>query len=235
MQNVKQSVEEKREEARKKILDVSMELFYTKGYEATTTRDIVNRAGILNGSLYNRFRNKEEILVCLVDEGIRDIMSAAAQLMEREHNLLLAASLPGSVQIYMASKSRRIAELIYHVHGMWSAVDSYLKLNVEWSEQYLSAIGLEDMGSEETRMNLISLIGSVGNLTGYYSHGGTLDLETVLRHHITLVATILNLPAVNAGDVARKLIGMFDSADIVFMGHNLSEEIPELAASHRKE
>lgn len=234
MQKPKLSMDEKREAARKIILDASMELFYTKGYEATTTRDIVNKAGILNGSLYNRFRNKEEILVCLVDEGIRDIMAAAADLMEREHNLLLAASLPGSVQIYMASKSQRIAELIYHVHGMWSAVDSYLKLNLDWSEKFLSAIGIDSTGSESTRMNMISIIGSVGNLAGYYAHGGSLALEEVLRHHITLVATVLNLPAVNAADIAGRLIGILESTDIVFMGHNLSEEIPELAASHRK-
>ncbi len=234
MPKAKMSMDEKREAARKTILDASMELFYTKGYEATTTRDIVNKAGILNGSLYNRFRNKEEILVCLVDEGIRDIIAAAAEVMEREHNLLLAASLPGSLQIYMASKSQRIAELLYHVHCMWPAVDSYLKLNVEWSEKFLSTIGIDSTRSEATKVSLISVIGSVGNLTGYYAHGGKMGLEDVLRHHVSMIAAVLNFPAVNAGDVASRLIGIFDSTDIVFMGHNLSEEIPELAASHRK-
>ena len=52
----------KREEARKQIMTAALKLFYTKGYENTTTRDIVKETGILNGSLYNRFKSKDDIL-----------------------------------------------------------------------------------------------------------------------------------------------------------------------------
>ena len=71
MAKAKLSVEEKREIARKHIMDASIELFYEKGYAQTTTRDIIAKAGILNGSLYNRFKNKDEILTSLVKEAIR--------------------------------------------------------------------------------------------------------------------------------------------------------------------
>lgn len=36
-----------------------MELFYVQGYDKTTTRQIIQKAGILNGSLYHSFTNKE--------------------------------------------------------------------------------------------------------------------------------------------------------------------------------
>ena len=55
----------------------------------------------------------------------------------------------------------------------------------------------------------------------------------IMPHWIAEI-NVLNLPAVNAADIAGRLIGILESTDIVFMGHNLSEEIPELAASHRK-
>ena len=53
------TMEERREESRRKIMEAAMDLFYYQGYKETTTRDIVKRAGILNGSLYNRFKSKE--------------------------------------------------------------------------------------------------------------------------------------------------------------------------------
>ena len=139
MAKAKLSVEEKREIARKHIMDASIELFYEKGYAQTTTRDIIAKAGILNGSLYNRFKNKDEILTSLVKEAIREILDAASKVFEAERNLLLAASFPGAVQIYLASKSPRIADLLYTVHTMWPAVENYVELNGHWAERYLAA------------------------------------------------------------------------------------------------
>ena len=62
VRNYVSNAEKRRAESRKKILDAAIELFFTKGYESTTTRDIIMKAGILNGSLYNRFKSKDEIL-----------------------------------------------------------------------------------------------------------------------------------------------------------------------------
>ena len=44
------------------ILDASAELFLQKGYAATRTRDIAERVGILNGSLFHHFDSKETLL-----------------------------------------------------------------------------------------------------------------------------------------------------------------------------
>lgn len=37
-------------------------LFRSKGYDRTTVRDIANEVGILSGSIFHHFRNKDEIL-----------------------------------------------------------------------------------------------------------------------------------------------------------------------------
>ena len=46
----------------KQILDVGADLFYRKGYEATSTKDIAEMSGLLKGSLYHYVKSKEEIL-----------------------------------------------------------------------------------------------------------------------------------------------------------------------------
>jgi AcrR family transcriptional regulator len=56
-----------------KILKHALKLFSTKGYKATTVRDIAGSIGIKQSALYNHFKNKDEILETL----IRDLTSSA--------------------------------------------------------------------------------------------------------------------------------------------------------------
>ena len=58
---------------KEKILKQALKLFATKGYKATTVRDIAGAVGIKQSALYNHFTNKDEILETL----IRDLTSSA--------------------------------------------------------------------------------------------------------------------------------------------------------------
>lgn len=49
------------------IMDAAMLLFMEKGYTNTTTQDIVDKVNISRGLLYYHFKNKEDILYCLVE------------------------------------------------------------------------------------------------------------------------------------------------------------------------
>ena len=61
MRIVKEAAERKNE-----ILDAAEELFAARGYEETSTGDILDRVGIARGTLYYHFRSKEEILDALI-------------------------------------------------------------------------------------------------------------------------------------------------------------------------
>jgi len=52
---------------RAEIMDTAMLLFMEKGYANTTTQDIVDKVNISRGLLYYHFKNKEDILYCLVE------------------------------------------------------------------------------------------------------------------------------------------------------------------------
>ena len=49
-----------------KILKYALKLFSSKGYKATTVRDIAGAIGIKQSALYNHFKNKDEILETLI-------------------------------------------------------------------------------------------------------------------------------------------------------------------------
>ncbi len=60
------SAPSKGSKTKEKILKTALKLFSTKGYKATTVRDIAGAMGVKQSALYNHFKNKDEILETLI-------------------------------------------------------------------------------------------------------------------------------------------------------------------------
>ena len=65
------------EERKNEILDVADQLFNEKGYEKTSTNEILERVGIARGTLYYHFKSKQDILEALVERYNKEIIQAA--------------------------------------------------------------------------------------------------------------------------------------------------------------
>ncbi len=63
-----------KEEVRRNILAAGKELFYEKGYNNASIRDIARKAGITEGNVYRYFTNKENILEGIVYPAYEQIM-----------------------------------------------------------------------------------------------------------------------------------------------------------------
>ena len=59
---------EEKQATRERIVAKAGELFRTRGFDATTTRDIARAAGIATGTLFNYFDNKEAVVGVLAEE-----------------------------------------------------------------------------------------------------------------------------------------------------------------------
>ena len=64
------------QEIRIKILNSAKELLAEEGYRKTTMRKIVERSGVLTGSIYYLFKNKEEIFKSMLLELTKDCQRA---------------------------------------------------------------------------------------------------------------------------------------------------------------
>lgn len=63
------------------IIEAAAALFATKGYAATSIRDIAQEVGILSGSLYYHFSSKEEILLEAHARGVAQVTEAVKVAM----------------------------------------------------------------------------------------------------------------------------------------------------------
>jgi AcrR family transcriptional regulator len=68
---------------REEILDAAAGLFVSQGLAATTTRQIAERVGIRQASLYYYFAGKDEILLELLTQSVRPSLQVAAMLESR--------------------------------------------------------------------------------------------------------------------------------------------------------
>lgn len=75
MRVVKEAQERKNE-----ILDVAEKLFCSKGFDNTSTNDILNEIGIARGTLYYHFKSKEDILDAMIERLTNQIVAKAARI-----------------------------------------------------------------------------------------------------------------------------------------------------------
>ncbi len=65
------------EERKNEILDAAEQLFGQKGFDGTSTNDILDKVGIARGTLYYHFKSKEEIMDALIERYNASLLSMA--------------------------------------------------------------------------------------------------------------------------------------------------------------
>lgn len=72
---------------KRKIFEISMNLFATKGYDATSIEEITSVVGVAKGTLYYHFSSKEEIFNFLIEEGMKLLQNSMSIKVAECNNL----------------------------------------------------------------------------------------------------------------------------------------------------
>ena len=108
------------EERRNEILDVADELFRQKGFDGTSTDDILKKVGIARGTLYYHFKSKEDIMNALIDR-------YTVLLLEAAQAVASDTSIPVHERIIRAVMALNISsvdgqEVMEHIHKPQNAL-----------------------------------------------------------------------------------------------------------------
>ncbi|BFH65746.1 TetR/AcrR family transcriptional regulator [Paenibacillus azoreducens] len=96
-------VVKKAEERRNEVLDAADELFSQKGFDGTSTNDILEKVGIARGTLYHHFKSKEDIMDALIERYNVRLLGAAEEIaadksipvVERIIHVVMALNISG--------------------------------------------------------------------------------------------------------------------------------------------
>ncbi|SHN59493.1 TetR/AcrR family transcriptional regulator [Desulfitobacterium chlororespirans] len=108
------------EERRNEILDAADELFAQKGFDGTSTNEILEKVGIARGTLYYHFKSKEDIMDTLIERHNVRLMEAARQIAA-DKTLAIHERI---VRVVMALNLRSASgpEIIEHLHKPQNAL-----------------------------------------------------------------------------------------------------------------
>ncbi|ERI09867.1 TetR/AcrR family transcriptional regulator [Aneurinibacillus aneurinilyticus] len=110
----------KAEERRNEILDAADELFGQKGFDGTSTNDILEKVGIARGTLYYHFKSKENIMDALIERYTVLLLGAAKEIAADK-------SIPINERIIRVVMALNIndgngKEIIEHIHKPQNAL-----------------------------------------------------------------------------------------------------------------
>lgn len=108
------------EERRNEILDAADTLFAQKGFDGTSTNDILEKVGIARGTLYYHFKSKEDIMDALIDRYNNHLLGAVRELAADR-------SIPVNeriIRVVMAMniRSGSSREIMEHIHKPQNAL-----------------------------------------------------------------------------------------------------------------
>ena len=216
----KKNMTERKQESREKIIQVSTELFKEKGYAKTTTRQILQRAGILNGSLYNTFENKEEIFETIILQAYDSTLEQSRKLLEKNDDLVVILAFPLAIELYVANKNERGAEMLYAAHSSWKITNDLVDRTVVWTSVYFEKYGIK-IDSATARTNFLALLGCIGNFISRYHNGEHDGYREELKVELEIFCTLFRIPAYNLDSIVREITDLIENNDLMISGFKL--------------
>ncbi|MGB2670286.1 MAG: TetR/AcrR family transcriptional regulator [Candidatus Acidiferrum sp.] len=178
------------------IIKAAGRLFREKGYEGTSVRDLADAVGLQSGSLFFHFRSKEEILLSLLEEGLRRAVAIldrhlAAAVSPREK---LSAILHGHLEAILEEER----DAFYVVLRDWRTLSSQSRRKVialrdEYEERIaraLNELGQTGLIPKNTRIFRLFLLGALNWTVQWYRPDGGLTIEQLADNFLDLMLPV---------------------------------------------
>jgi AcrR family transcriptional regulator len=194
---------------REQIRGLAAEMFFERGYESTSIRELAAALDIKAASLYYHFPDKEQILFEVVGSVLEQLLDGARELIERHDTprLQLAASVVNHVVLH----ALRPKETTLGDSELRSLSGERREINIRTRDAYERlVIGVLERGSEQGAFDVVdakltayAIIAQASHVGTWYEAGGRLSLEQVAAVQVGLALRMVAAKPVAATDVAR--------------------------------
>lgn len=206
--------------AREKILDVSRELFLSQGYHKTTTRQILARAGIKNGTLYHFFKNKEQIFLYLASDLFNEATQKVEDLVGKDKSPVLKYALGLLVEFYAVEKYERLAELFNEAYKSWAVLDFLTHKGVEKYKLLFDSFN-PDFTDKDYYVRAMAIKSCIsGFITDSY-HKGSISYQDKTAIILELILSLFNAPKTDIKNIIETSCDIIKKNNIVISGFKI--------------
>jgi len=122
---------------RRQILDAAARVFACRGYERATTREIASEADVAEGTIYNYFAGKQELLLALAEDVRLEFVQAIVGLRtEGDPHAEIVRGVGGVLRV-LADKAEVIRGLIT---GLWDSEVGFRGYLIPGSQQLIAHV-----------------------------------------------------------------------------------------------
>jgi TetR/AcrR family transcriptional regulator, cholesterol catabolism regulator len=198
---LKKGLRKPKDERWAQILDVAAQVFFEKGYDATSLQDIANRTGILKGSIYYYIKTKEDLLASLLQEahekGLRTIRPIATGAGDPIHRL--AAMIRCHVDFVCNDRARTAVFLHERQRLSEGKRKEYLGDEHAYPQLFRRVI-VEGQKEKlihrrlDPHLTALCLIGSLNSLYEWFQLDGKFSVSAIGEHYIAVTLSGMTTP-----------------------------------------
>ena len=193
------------------IREAAAELFYERGYQAASLREIASAVGLKVGSLYNHLRSKEELLT--------DLMIAVMNELNVQLNAAVDGAPDNALARFEAAVACHVRFHAEHVRDVFIGNSELRSLAPGDREVILAARHAyeatvhaliddvaRDLGAEvlNTKLQTYSILAQGVHVASWYSKNGPLSIDEIVAVYVQLAVRQLGLPAPSRGKRSQR-------------------------------
>lgn len=183
---------------RGQILARASELFYERGYAATSIRDVAEAVGISSSTMYHHFTNKQEVLRSIVVGFMVDFNAATLPVLA-DGSRTVTDRLDEVIRIHIEMSDDRRPELLVGNPIRYAlSVDEQeegIALQARYHDAVLALVeGGRATGELDVRdagIATMALLDMLNGIREWYAPDGRLDREEVVQDYIALARNLL--------------------------------------------
>jgi len=181
-----------------KIIQVSLKLFASKGFEATSIRDIAMAAEVTSSTLYYYIKNKEDFLLSIMKKGLHPLINNAKDILSHYENP--EQRITALVQMHvMAHGVNRLSALVIDtefraLHGENKVLIKNLRKEYEHIWTSVIKEGKEEgtfLFDEDIKLTTFALLEMCTGVVHWYSPSGSLSLVEISENFANVALRLL--------------------------------------------
>lgn len=170
--NVREPQQERSIEKKKRIVEAGYELFSEVGYYGTNTAEIAKRAGVSTGIVYGYFKDKKDILICVLEIYLDEVYKPISEMLDKitspvNYEKIIPHVLDATIKTH--KKKYKIHEALHSLAGSDKEVNAeFIALEDKLTSRFYERLSALGENTENLKEKIHFAMGTIQNYCHEY-------------------------------------------------------------------
>ncbi|MEW1811925.1 TetR/AcrR family transcriptional regulator [Pseudarthrobacter phenanthrenivorans] len=182
------------------IREEAAKLFFERGYDATSLRQVASAVGLMVGSLYNHIDSKEHLLLQIMGGIIDDLLDSAREAVKVDGDAV--DKLQAALAAHLTFHAERAQEVFIGNAELRSLSTAAREVVIEKRHEYELFLQnlIEDAGKAgladviDAKIHVYSFVAQATHIASWFKPGGRMKLNEIVAIYTKLALRELNVP-----------------------------------------